>query len=109
MKLQHYLLVLVVSLFSAGAWALDLDDAKAAGLVGETPSGYLAPVSATPSDDVKALVKSTNKKRRQQYEKIAEKRDVPLKSVEKLAAIKAYEKTAPGHYIQGKSGDWETR
>ncbi|MCG8311885.1 MAG: YdbL family protein [Pseudomonadales bacterium] len=110
MKLFHILFLTIVSLtMSMGAWALDIDDAKASGLVGETTSGYLAAVSGSPSADVKSLIDNVNSKRKQKYEDIANKRKVPLQSVERLAAKKAYEKTQSGHFVQDPSGNWKKK
>ena len=109
MRLLQSTLVAVMALFAMSAWALDLDDAKASGLVGETPSGYLAAVSTSPSAEVTALVNDVNAKRKQQYSEIASKRNISLSAVEKLAAKKAYEKTLPGHFVQTPSGSWEKK
>lgn len=106
MKRLRYALLAVFALFSIAAWALDIDEAKSAGLVGETLSGYLAALSDSPTPEVKALVDDVNARRKQQYSEIASKRDIPLSAVEKLAAKKAYEKTAPGHYLKNESGEW---
>lgn len=105
-SIRIVMMALCLSFLSLSAWALDVDDAKAEGLVGETTTGYLAAVSDSPSGEVKALVEDINDKRKEMYANIAKKRNVPVSSVEKLAAKKAYEKTAAGHYIQGPSGDW---
>lgn len=107
MKLSKNILALLAALvFSLPAWALDIDEAKAAGLIGETKSGYIAAVSDAPSPEVAALVKEINSKRKQQYAAIAKKRGIELDAVEKLAAKKAYEKTQSGHYLQDSSGNW---
>ena len=109
MKAIQWTLLTLFSLFSFSAWALDIDDAKASGLVGETPSGYLAPVSDAPGAEVKALVEDVNARRKAQYSEIAGKRDIPLSAVEKLAAKKAYEKTRVGHYLKNANGEWEKK
>ncbi|MCB0338840.1 MAG: YdbL family protein [Bdellovibrionales bacterium] len=93
------------SLTSLNAFALELDQAKAKGLVGETPTGYLAPVNKA-SADVKALVDDINRKRRAEYERIAKKNGTPLKTVEVLAGKKAIEKTPGGQYVLLPSGEW---
>lgn len=88
------------------ALALDLQTAKAQGLVGETASGYLAPVKATP--DAQKLVKDINKKRKQHYRKIAEKNKTPLNTVEQMAGKKAMKKTPSGQYIK-VDGSWRKK
>jgi uncharacterized protein YdbL (DUF1318 family) len=94
------LLVLCTALFFLAAQpclGLDLKEAKTRGLVGETITGYLAPVKKTP--EVEKLVAEINGKRRAMYEKIAGKNGTSLDAVEKLAGKKAIEKTPPGLFI----------
>lgn len=109
MKTIRWTLITLLTVFSLSAWALDLDEAKDSGLVGETPTGYLAPVSDSPSAEVTALVTDVNSKRKAQYSEIAGKRNIPLSAVEKLAAKKAYEKTEAGHYLKNAEGAWEKK
>lgn len=87
------------------AAAIGLDAAKAQGLVGETPTGYLAPVKA-PSPEVKALVERINGERRARYEAIARKNGIEVSAVEKLAGKKAIEKTPPGQFVRTPGGQW---
>ncbi len=93
-----------VMLFAGSAFALDLDSAKAQGLVGEKRDGYLGVVSG--GADAQALVSSTNAKRRDEYSRIAAQNSQPLNVVEKLAAAKAFELTKSGHYLQDAGGNW---
>ncbi len=86
------------------AFALSLQDAKSAGLVGELKTGYLGAVQSQPSAEVKALVDEINKKRRAHYQSIAEKNGTAITAVEKLAAEKAIQLTAPGQYVNIGSG-----
>ena len=91
-----------VMLVSA-AWALDLAAAKQSGLVGETPSGYLAVVQANPA--AADLVQSINAKRKQEYADIAKRNNIDLKAVEQLAGKKAMDKTPAGQFVQ-INGAW---
>lgn len=84
------------------AIALELDEAKSAGLVGETNMGYIAAVK--PSPEVDALVMSINSQRKVYYQEIANKNDITLQAVEARAGLKAIEKTAPGDYINTGDG-----
>ena len=88
------------------AFALELDEAKAAGLVGETNMGYIAAVK--PSAEVDALVMSINSQRKVYYQEIASKNGITLQAVEARAGLKAIEKTAPGGYINTGDG-WVQR
>jgi uncharacterized protein YdbL (DUF1318 family) len=88
------------------AMALDLDAAKAAGLVGETNTGYIAAVQ--PSSEVNALVASINSQRKAHYQEIATQNGITLQAVEVRAGLKAIEKTAAGGFIDNGSG-WQQK
>ncbi|WP_339136755.1 MAG: YdbL family protein [Candidatus Electrothrix sp. GW3-4] len=87
-------------------FALDLQAAKAQGLVGETPTGYLDVVKASP--DAQQLIKDINAKRKAHYQQIAKKNKTPLSAVEKLAGQKAMEKTPAGQYVK-VGGKWQKK
>ncbi len=101
----RYNVVVLLSclLLWTSAWALDLQAAKQGGLVGETPSGYLAVVQATP--EATQLVQSINAQRRQEYAEIAKRNGIELKAVEQLAGKKAIDKTPAGQFVQ-VNGAW---
>lgn len=89
------------------AWAIDLEQAKDQGLVGETESGYLEPVvAATP--EIRDLVDTINQKRRAEYRRIASSNDIDLATVEALAGKKAIEKTPSGQYVKVR-GAWRKK
>jgi len=88
------------------ALALDLDEAKSAGLVGETNTGYLGAVK--PSAEVDALVANINAQRKVHYQDIATKNGISLEAVEARAGLKAIEKTATGDYVNTGSG-WQKK
>ncbi len=90
------------------ALALDLQTAKSQGMVGETPSGYLAPVHQAPNGEVRQLVQSINQQRKQEYNKIAQRNNTTLQAVEKLAGKQALEKTPQGQYIL-LNGTWNKK
>jgi len=75
--------LLALALFAMPASALDLAQARAQGLVKETPSGYLTVVK--PSGEVNNLVKNINAGRKAEYQRIAKKNGTPLTTVEQLA------------------------
>ena len=97
MKKTVTFIILCLLLICQPAIAIDLQTAKAQGLVGETSSGYLAPVKAT--DKAKKLVSDINKKRKEHYRKIAKNNNTPLNAVEQLAGKKAIAKTPAGQFI----------
>lgn len=84
-------------------FALSLEEAKAKGLVGEKPSGYLGAVTAG-SGEVQSLIDEVNHKRRQAYEDIAKRNGTQITAVETLAGEKAIQNTKPGNFIEGPGG-----
>jgi uncharacterized protein YdbL (DUF1318 family) len=93
-------------LIAPAATADGLDDAKAAGYIGEQRNGLLGLVKADAPAEVKALVESINEKRNKGYAAIAEKNGTTVAAVAVLAGEKAIAKTVPGNYIQNASGEW---
>jgi uncharacterized protein YdbL (DUF1318 family) len=110
LKKASLVLIFAFSVLSPSmAFAIDLDTAKSQKLVGETPSGYLAPATASPSADVKKLVADINAQRRAAYQNIANSNGTSISDVEKLAGQKAINNTAPGNLIQTPSGSWASK
>lgn len=96
-------------LIAAPAFALDFQSAKSQGLVGETLSGYIAPVGPA-SAEVSAVVTDINAKRKAEYQRISAGNGQPLSVVEKLAAEKLYEeRLSPGDYYRDASGAWKRK
>lgn len=90
-------LIIASLFFSSIVFALDLDEAKDKGLVGEKDNGYLGVV--VPQQDAQDLVVDINAKRKAIYVELAAKNGITLEQVEKLAAKKAFDKTSSGHYL----------
>ncbi len=101
--MTRWLAVLLLG-FSSLALALDLDTAKAQGLVGEQPDGYLGVVQATPA--AVELAADINAQRRVAYERIARDNGIPVNQVAALAGQKAIERTARGGYVRTPGGQW---
>ncbi|WP_412971710.1 YdbL family protein [Glaciecola sp. MF2-115] len=99
MKLNIIGRFLIISslFFSSLSFAMDLDEAKDRGLVGEKDNGYLGLV--VNQAEAQKLIAEINAKRREIYLELAAKNNITLTQVEKLAAQKAYSKTAAGHYL----------
>lgn len=97
-------LVLGAATWSA-ALAGPLEDAKAAGLVGEQPDGYLGTVPANPPADVTALVRDINGKRQAAYQDIATRNNTSVEAVGQLAAQKIYNEAKPGTFLM-VNGRW---
>jgi len=91
------------------AQALDLQQAKNQGLVGELATGYLGSPQGSPSADVKSLIADINAKRKAKYAEIAQSQGITLEAVEKLAGKKAFEKTESGHYVNVPGVGWQKK
>jgi uncharacterized protein YdbL (DUF1318 family) len=100
------LLMALAMMFAAPAMADSLDQARAAGLVGERPDGYVAAVSANAPADVMSLVQSVNAQRLQRYQQIAGEKGVPVQQVGAITAEKIIAKLKPGWYYMNASGQW---
>lgn len=107
MKSLFSCLIFTLILLCGTVHALDLRSAKQQGLVGETTSGYLAPVN-TSDKAVLKLVDTINSKRKEHYKGIAQKNKTPLKTVEQLAGKKAIAKTPAGQFVNTGSG-WQKK
>lgn len=110
-KYTHSLLAALALLLCtalAPVAAADLGQAKSAGLVGEQMDGYLGVVQANAPADVKALVDSINRERRNAYQAIANKNGVSVDQVARVTAQKVIGQAAAGHYVQTPSG-WQKR
>ena len=104
------LIVILAGLgWSAPGWAISLHDAKAQGLVGEQPNGYLGLVKANAGAEVKAMMNNINAQRKKEYQTIARRNNTELNVVEALAGKKAIEMTPSGQYVKLPSGQWVKR
>ncbi|WP_299013232.1 YdbL family protein [uncultured Photobacterium sp.] len=104
--MKNFLVLLFAIFISANAFALDLQQAKNQGLIGEANTGYVAAVTSTPSSAVRQLISSVNALRKERYKKIAVSHGLTTAEVGRLAYKKAIEKTEPGHYFQNAAGKW---
>lgn len=91
------------------AWAIDIQDAKDQGLVGESKTGYLAAVSTPASAEVRALIADVNQKRKEQFTETASKTGVTVEQVAFRFYELAVQKTEAGHYYQDSSGGWKKK
>ena len=107
MRSRTHIGVLVASALAVAlpAAALDLDAAKARGLIGERPDGYVEVVDGGASKEVQALAKDVNAKRRVAYEKVARQNGAPVADVAKIAGKKLIDGAPPGTYVK-VDGKW---
>lgn len=91
------------------AWAIDIREAKAQGLVGEANTGYIAAVQSPPSAEVRALIADVNGKRKARFESTAKKTGTTVAQVANRFYELAVQKTARGHYYQDRNGRWQKK
>jgi hypothetical protein len=90
-----------------GAFADSLDDARAAGLLGERHDGYVDTVAPNPTPAIQKLKDDINAQRRKVYEQLAAQKGVPAEEVGALAAEKTIsQRLKPGWYYLNSSGQW---
>ncbi len=103
--LRPFLLLLSLCL-SVSAWALDLDQAKSNGLVGEQRDGYLGVVTKGHSEAAQ-LVQRINHKRKQKYLEIADQQNTALTNIERIAGEKLTARAAQENTpYQTPDGQW---
>ncbi|ADO48679.1 YdbL family protein [[Enterobacter] lignolyticus] len=104
--MKKYLLMVLLSLglLSQPAMALTLNEARAQGRVGETLSGYLAPLKQ--DKETLALVNQINAARSENYQQLADSNNLPVDEVAKMAGQKLVSRAQPGEYVQGLNGKW---
>lgn len=99
------LLVLCSFLSSFSVVALTLDEAKDTGALGETLSGYLAPINTDNQDAVK-LANQINQEREKKYSEIAAKNNLKTNEVARIAGQKLVDRANKGEYVRGINGQW---
>ncbi len=104
MKKQLKLLLIGATLLSCSAWALTIDEAKSQGRVGETFSGYLAAVKQ--DKETLAFVDKINDARKGHYQSIAEKNNIRVDDVAKMAGTKLVDRANAGEFVRGVNGQW---
>lgn len=97
----------VAMIFAVEAFAMDLSQARAQGLVGEKLDGYIGAVTA--SSDATAVVSEINTRRRAEYEKISKANGQPVSVVGKVAAENIINGLPGGSLYQGADGSWKKK
>ncbi|QMR78202.1 YdbL family protein [Enterobacter sp. RHBSTW-00175] len=100
--------ILALTLLALGmnvhAATLTLNEARAEGRVGETLSGYIAPLRQ--DAETLALVNQINAARTESYQKLADSNNLPVDEVAKMAGQKLVARAQPGEYVKGINGKW---
>lgn len=86
------------------AWALTLNEARQAGLAGETLSGYLA--ARSQDSETLVLVQRINAGRKQEYQRLAEQNNLSTADIASIAGQKLVGRAAAGEYVRGINGQW---
>ena len=105
--LASLILTLVWGFTADSALASPLDDAKAAGLVGEKADGYVGAVTGDAS--VRLLIDQINQGRQAKYAEIADQRGAPIDAVAAIAGKKLIDRTPNGQFVMGGDGKWRKR
>jgi uncharacterized protein len=99
------MLLLVVS--PTPAVAASLDEAKAAGYLGERPDGYVGLVREDVPDWARQLVNEINAQRRGTYAEVAERTPgASVREVGIIAGRKLIERAPAGHHVMNEQGQW---
>ncbi|HDR2890921.1 TPA: YdbL family protein [Enterobacter asburiae] len=97
-------LILLALGMNVQAATLTLNEARAQGRVGETLSGYIAPLRQ--DAETLALVNQINAARSESYQKLADSNNLPVDEVAKMAGQKLVARAQPGEYVKGINGKW---
>ncbi len=89
---------------AAPAFALDLNQARSKGLLGEKQDGYVGVVVA--SREAQELANDVNARRRDEYNRISQQNSQPASVVAKLAAEQIINNLPAGALYQGANGSW---
>jgi len=103
------IVLLMAGLGAGPVLAGPLEDAKAAGQVGERIDGYLGVVDSGAPGNVKSLVNQINAEREAKYTEIAKKQGAPVAAVAQIAGKKLIERAPNGEYVMGADGKWQKK
>jgi uncharacterized protein YdbL (DUF1318 family) len=101
--------LLLLGLGGGPAFAGALENAKAAGQVGERIDGYLGVVDSGAPASVKSMVDQINAEREAKYAEIAKKQGAPVAAVAQIAGKKLIERAGSGEYVMGADGKWQRK
>ena len=101
----HKLLVAIALLVTLAvpALALDLDEARSQGLLGEQYDGYVG-IVASPTPALEALAADINAKRKVHYAEIAQRNGTAVEAVAALAGKKLVESAPSGQFVKTNGG-----
>lgn len=89
------------------AAAIELDQARTQGVVGERADGLVGAVEPSPSAEVRKLVDTINAARMQEYRAIAQKNGTPIEAVQAVAGENLLQRAKQNKwYMMDASGRW---
>ncbi len=100
---------LAFSAFSASPAAAQtsaIEQAKAAGQVGEQADGYLGFVAGQVPQDLVAAVNEINIRRRAEYTRLAEEQGTSVEVVARLTAERLIDRVPAGQWYRNAGGQW---
>lgn len=97
-----------VPIAAAVAQAGDWKAARAAGLIGEQPDGYLG-IVGTPTPELRAMVNDVNIQRKSVYTRQSAANDTTVEAFALTAGCNLILNTPPGSKYQAPDGSWKTR
>ncbi len=98
------LLALSILSLSSPAFALDLNQARTQGIIGEQRDGYVKVLK--PSADAQALANEVNARRKEEYARISRENGQAVNVVSTLAAQQIIQKLSAGSMYQDANGAW---
>lgn len=98
---------ILASLIAFPAFALDLQEARAKGVLGELNTGYVKVLAE--SAEASKLADEVNAKRKAEYARISKENGQPVDVVAKLAAGQIIGNLPGGAQYQDASGNWKKR
>lgn len=107
MKRHIAILSTVAVLWAMPAFAVDLHEARASGMVGEKADGYVQAIAR--STEASELAAEVNAKRKAEYMRISKENGQPVDVVAKLAAAQIISGLAAGEMYQDASGNWKKK
>jgi hypothetical protein len=100
-------LLLLMAVSAAPAAAASLDEAKAAGYLGERPDGYVGLVRDDVPDWARQLANQINMQRRQTYAEVAQRTPgTTVREVGIIAGGKLVERAPAGHFVMNEQAQW---
>jgi uncharacterized protein YdbL (DUF1318 family) len=107
MKRIGGLLIVAAALSASPVAAIELDQARSQGLVGERADGLIGAVEQSASADVRKLIDTVNAARMQEYRAIAQKNGTPVEAVQTVAGENLLQRAKQNKwYVMDASGRW---